>query len=97
MIETNIHCTVSAMKFDLTTGQISGSISGVTPVVPLSGPGHDCSLQAVYKVHFDLSGGPQLLQNLKLKVEMTFKTPYQYVFNIGDSETNDGWGKSLVY
>ncbi|XP_053376334.1 uncharacterized protein LOC123526752 [Mercenaria mercenaria] len=97
-------CQPGEMCVDLNQkGTVSGSLSGVTTLTGPTGlqDGKECSRQATFKVTFDklpssstgLCHTDIYTQRRMLKVQMYFSDKYRnlWMFNIGDSPSNDGW------
>lgn len=82
-----LQATYGQMEIDLRRGLATPLIDGVTWVSPLTPGSGDCTCdrQAVLKLNFQHENRKRLLIN------MTFEKSEGFTFNLGDSDTNNGW------
>ena len=77
------------MQIDLALGRVTGNHSSIKILkAPLQGIAYHCMQQGVVKLSFGKPGSSH--RHDAILIDMTFDTPSEWVFNIGDSISNDG-------
>jgi hypothetical protein len=72
----------------LTTGEVTGEDGAILWInLPTEGLHDACAMQALMKLSFKKGAK----RSGKVLIDMWFDKPSDWVFNIGDSKSNDGW------